>query len=243
MLFSKKTFAYVILALGLVGLIDSFFLVIEYFAALETGGAPTPCSPSSMVSCTKTVQGEWARLLGVPNPLFGMMWYGMATMYGLSRVLGSEFSRSMRMVIAVLGVLGLIFSYALYFGSVIWLRGVCPFCLLSTFSSSIIGLAFVLDDRTYTNAIVTNNLRKYVYALQIFFVAAYSIGLTAFLVYYMPMLVNPMEAVLHWSFPVIILLIVAMVAANVWVYKALQLPLPTSKKDEHSSLFKKLFRI
>lgn len=242
-MFTKRTIAYVIFACGLIGLIDSFFLVTEYFAALTSGGAPTPCSPSSMVSCTKTVQGEWAHLLGVSNPLFGMLWYGMFTMYGWARVTGSTFARPFRGTVAVLTILGLVFSYTLYLASVTVLRGVCPFCLLSTMLSSIVALAFVLDDRTYIDAIFTKATLPILYILQVFFLAAYSVGMIVFLVYYIPLLVEPIQAITHWSFPVIVLLIALMVVGNIWAYKGLQQPIPRSKKEEHSSLFKRLFRI
>lgn len=224
--YSKKNIALVLLVCGLVGLLDSFYLVTEYFAALTSNGAETPCSPNSMVSCTKTVQGGWANLLGVSNPLFGMLWYGMWLMYGASRYLGSSFSRQTRLAVGALCDLGLLFSFTLYIASVTVLRGVCPFCLLSTMLSVIAALAFTLDDRTYTDAIVTDKWRPYIYGFQVFSVTVYCLGLIVFFSYYLPMLVQPMEAITHWSFPVILVLIATMAVGNYWAYKGLQKEVP-----------------
>lgn len=219
----QRTTALIICIAGLVGLADSFFLVTEYFNALTSSGAPTPCSPSSLVNCTKTVQGEWAHLLGVSNPLFGMLWYGMFAFYGYARFNGSQFTTNVRYVVLLLTVLGIAFSYTLYGGSVLSLRGVCPFCLTSTLASTILLFGFIIDDRQYKDAIITNGYLPIIRILQAFSLSAFGIGLPVFLAINIPLLVEPSKALTHWSFPLMIFLIIGMWATNWWAYKGIQL--------------------
>lgn len=226
----QRKIALVLFLFGLLGLVDSFYLVTEYFAALASNGAPTPCSPSSLVNCTKTVQGSWAHLLGTSNPLFGMLWYGMFTMYGFLRLQGSTITRNARMGIGILTALGIVFSYTLYLGSVLVLRGVCPFCLTSTLTSTILLFAFILDDRLYTDALITNTYLPVVHVLQGIALLTYGVGLPLFLSINIPLLVQPLQAITHWSFPVMVVLIIGMWAANWLTWNTLHMPVPSQPK-------------
>lgn len=215
---SQRLTALILFVAGLIGLLDSFFLVTEYFHALTSSGAPTPCSPSSLVNCTKTVQGNWAHLLGVSNPLFGMLWYGMFAFYGYARFHGSQFTLNVRHVVLVLTAFGMVFSYTLYGASVLSLRGVCPFCLTSTLASTVLLFGFIIDDRYYKDAIFTDGLIPVIRLLQAISLGAFGIGLPIFLAINIPLLVQPVQALTHWSFPLMVLLIIGMWLANWWAY-------------------------
>lgn len=76
---------------ALVGMADSFFLVLEYIEAIVHPGQLTPCTVNSLVSCTLTVQGPWAHYVsGIPNPMWGMLWYSGAFAYGITLLTGSQ---------------------------------------------------------------------------------------------------------------------------------------------------------
>ncbi len=219
---STRLAAWIILIAGVIGTADSFYLVLQYLAAITTQGEPTPCSPSSIVNCTKTVQGVWGHLLAAPNPLFGMMWYSGWILYGAARVLGTEFSKPSRIFVGSILDLGLIFSYILYLASIFSLRGVCPFCLLSTTLSTLIALALCVDETSYRNTLLTPLTKKLIGLFQLFSVAVFVIGLPVFLGIFIPKLLNPVEALTHWSFPVMILLVLLMAATHVWAYRIMR---------------------
>lgn len=219
---AMRAAAWMILFAGILGTIDSLYLVLQYIAAIVTQGEPTPCSPSSIVNCTKTVQGVWGHLLAVPNPLFGMLWYSGWILYGAARLLGTDFSKKTRIFSGVILGLGLVFSYTLYLASILSLRGVCPFCLASTTLSTLIALAFFVDERSYRDTLLTPVVRRFVTAFQLFSVAVFVIGLPVFLAMFIPPLLNPMEALTHWSFPVMVLLILMMTAGHLWAFRMLR---------------------
>lgn len=219
---SVRIAAWILLIAGILGTIDSFYLVLQYMAAIATQGEPTPCSPSSIVNCTKTVQGMWGHLLIIPNPMTGMLWYSGWVLYGMSRVLGTEYSYKSRVFVGVVLLLGLLFSFTLYSASIFSLRGVCPFCLLSTTVSTLIALAFAVDELSYKKNLLTAPVRVLIASFQLLSVALFVIGLPVFLGIFIPQLLDPTEALTHWSFPVMILLVLVMAAGQTWAFLTLR---------------------
>lgn len=212
----------VLVTCALLGMIDSFYLVLEYIQVLLHPGEETPCTVNTLVSCTKTVQGSYAHYFpGIPNPMLGMLWYSGLLAYGAVRYLGADISRAGRMLTGVIILLGLAFSYRLYAASIFELRGVCPFCLLSTTLSTLIALAFIVDDRTYADAVVSNARRPFVYAFQIFSVALFVLYLPYFMIRGLTLIPEPLVALTHWSMPTIAILILIMAAAHITTYRAL----------------------
>jgi len=215
--------AWIIFIPALIGMIDASFLVLEYLAAILHPGELTPCSPNTLVSCTKTVQGEWAHYFpGIPNPMLGMLWYSAFSLYGLALVLGTSFSRSLRTVVWWVLVLGVLFSFRLYLASVIQLRGVCPFCLTSTVASALIAIGFVVNDAFSGSPALGTLLRKIFTLFQAFAIVSFGIGLPVFIGIFLPLLIDPWQAVFHWSFPVMTLLVIIMWWGNIWGYRTLR---------------------
>lgn len=220
---TSHSFAALVIAVcAFIGMVDSFYLVLQYIQVLLHPGEATPCTVNTLVSCTKTVQGTYAHYFpGIPNPLLGMLWYSGLVAYGMTRYLGSEFSKQARTFVGVIIILGLMLSYRLYLASVFELKGVCPFCLLSTVLSTLIVLAFAIDDRTHDDAVVGIITRRFVYAFQVFSIASFVLYLPYFIISGLLVLPDPMAAITHWSMPVIVLLIVLMAATHVIAFRTL----------------------
>lgn len=225
--FAKKSVptlpAAIIAVAATIGMIDSLYLVLEYLQVLMHPGEPTPCTVNSLVSCTLTVQGPWGHYLpGVPNPLFGMLWYSGVLAYGMTRFLGADFSKKARAFVGGVLLLGIAFSYRLYLASVLELGGVCPFCLTSTTVSTLIVLAFFVDDASYADRVLTKRSKKIVYLFQAFSSIAFVIGLPAFIASGLFWIPEPMEVVMHWSFPVMVALVLIMAIGHAWAFRSLR---------------------
>jgi uncharacterized membrane protein len=215
--------AAIIATAAVIGMVDSFFLVLEYIQVVLHPGEPTPCTVNTLVSCTLTVQGPYGHYFpGIPNPMWGMLWYAGFVAYGVARYLQSTFTRGARMFVGMILILGMMFSYRLYAASVLELHGVCPFCLISTTVSTLISLAFVVDDRTYGDPVVGTSLLKLFSAYQLCSVLAFVIGLPLFIATGLMTMINPMDAVTHWSFPVMALLVVIMALGHGWALQNLR---------------------
>lgn len=215
--------ALIICASAAVGMADSFFLVLEYIEAILHPGELTPCTVNSLVSCTLTVQGVWAHYIpGVPNPMWGMLWYSGFMAYGLTLLTGSQFTRRARQIVGIVLIAGLLFSYRLYFASIFQLGGVCPFCLTSTTGSTLIALAFIVEDLRHPDAVVRGIWKKLAYLFQAVSVIFFVFGLPIFIADGMQWIPNKMAAITHWSFPLMIALVVLMAAGHVWALKKLR---------------------
>ncbi len=215
--------ALIICVAAAVGLADSFFLVLEYMEAIIHPGQLTPCTVNSLVSCTLTVQGPWAHFVPtIPNPMWGMLWYAGFVGYGLTLAAGSQFTRRARAIIGVVLMAGLLFSYRLYFASIFELRGVCPFCLTSTTASTLIALSFIVEDLRHPDALVRGFWKKLVYAFQAVSVIFFVIGLPLFIARGLQWIPNKMAVVTHWSFPLMVGLVLVMAAGHVWAFKRLR---------------------
>lgn len=205
---------------ALIGMVDAFYLLLEFIQVLLHPGEPTPCTVNTIVSCTLTVQGKYGHYFpGIPNPMWGMLWYAGCLGYGVTRLFGSSFARPARMFVATVMTLGLIFSYRLYLASVLELGGVCPFCLISTTMSTLICLSFVVDDRTYADRLFGAKAMHGFRAFQVFSVLVFVIGLPLFLARGIGGLDNPIVALTHWSFPVMVAVILIMAGGHMWAYR------------------------
>lgn len=215
------------LAVAVVGMVDSFFLVLEYIQVLLHPGAPTPCTINTLVSCTKTVQGEWGHVFpGIPNPMMGMLWYSGLVSYATTRWLGATFSVQARRLVGLVITLGLVFSYVLYLASIFDLGGVCPFCLTSTTASTVVALMFALDDATYTQKILGQTGRKVIYTFQLFSGLFFVVGLPVFIAQGLRWIPDKSAVFLHWSFPVMVFLVIFLAVLHVATFRALRkLPL------------------
>ncbi len=214
---------FIIAIAGLIGVIDSFYLVMEYLDVLAHPGVVTPCTVNSLVSCTLTVQGIWGHYFpGIPNPMLGMLWYSGCLTYGAARALGTAFNKKTRQVVLAVLLLGLLFSYRLYLASILQLGGVCPFCLTSTTASTLILLSFFVDDATYGDRVLPRARLSAVVAFQVFSILVFVIGLPLFMVRGLLYIPNPLLVITHWSFPVIVGLVIIMAMGHVWAFKTLR---------------------
>lgn len=126
------------LAFGIVGLISAFVLTVEKFHVIENPNASLSCSFNLVLNCATVMQTWQASVFGFPNSLIGLMAYPIVifvAVLGLARV-----TLPKRMLVAanVCYALGALFAYWLFFQSVYVIQVLCPWCLVVTFSTTII---------------------------------------------------------------------------------------------------------
>ncbi len=222
--YRMRTLAPAIIAIAAsVGMIDAFYLLLEFIEVLLNPGEPTPCTVSSLVSCTLTVQGSFGHYFpGIPNPMWGMLWYAGCVCYGVTRLLGAQFTLKARAFVGSVLLLGMLFSYRLYLASVLELGGVCPFCLISTTASTLIFLAFAVDDSQYEERLLRKRAVIALRTFQVFSVIVFVLGLPLFIGRGLRWIPEPATAITHWSFPVMALLVIMMALGHFWTWKAMK---------------------
>lgn len=121
-----------------VGLLASLILSVEKLHLLENPNATLSCTVNVFLNCATVMNTPEASLLGFPNSFIGLMAYSVLLTVAIAYLFGAKLPRNF-MALAQLGVtVEIIFAYWLFFDSVFVIQVLCPFCLMVTFSSTMI---------------------------------------------------------------------------------------------------------
>jgi len=143
--FSKKSerrtntfiFGWMLLA-GVAALSAAFTLTIEKFYLYEEPNAILSCSFNLVLNCSTVMETWQASVFGFPNMVIGLMAFSVVVTVALAGLAGVKFPRWWLITANVGFLLGLIFSYWLFFQSVYAIQVLCPWCLVVTTATTII---------------------------------------------------------------------------------------------------------
>lgn len=128
----------VMLAFGIAGLISAFTLTVEKFHLLANPNAVLSCNFNLVLNCATVMQTWQASVFGFPNALIGMIGYPIVIAVAMAGLARAEFSRWFLLTAQFFYLLGAIFAYWLFFQSVYVIQVLCPWCLVVTFSTTMI---------------------------------------------------------------------------------------------------------
>jgi len=156
----------VVAVFATVGLVCSLILSIDKLQLAEHPTTQLPCSLNAFLNCTTVMNTPEASLLGFPNSFIGMMAYAALLTVAVAYLFGAKLPRNF-MALAQLGVaVEIIFAYWLFFDSVFAIKVLCPFCLMVTFSSTMIFAAItrynILERNLYLSGKTQHAFEKWV---------------------------------------------------------------------------------
>lgn len=126
------------LIFGLFGLLAAFVLTLDKFHLLENPDATLACSINLVLNCSAVMQTPQASVFGFPNMLIGLMAFPLVIMLAVAGLARVKFPRWF-MIAANSGIaLGALFAYWLFFQSLYVIQVLCPWCLVVTFSMTMI---------------------------------------------------------------------------------------------------------
>lgn len=126
------------LAAGIVALGAAFVLTLEKFHLYENPDAVLSCSINIVLNCSTVMQSWQSHVFGFPNMIIGLMAYAVVVTVAVVGLTGAKLPRWFWIAANVGFMLGLIFSYWLFFNSVYAIQVLCPWCLLVTASTTVI---------------------------------------------------------------------------------------------------------
>ena len=141
-----------IMALSVLGLIDSLYLTYLHHLVSEGGGCPTQNLPG--LDCGEVLASEQAELLGIPVAWFGVLGFIALFSLALDRYLNMDLERTRYNVILLplIGLSGSAFGGYLTYAEAFIIHQWCPFCLIA-FALTLGATFFAL--RTYGNELKT----------------------------------------------------------------------------------------
>lgn len=145
------TFGFMLLG-GIAALIAAFVLTLDKFKVLQDPNAVLSCSVNIVLNCS-TVMSRWqADAFGFPNMLIGLMAFPIITTIAALGLAGTKFPRWFLVASSIVLLLGMCFSYWLFFQSVYVIQVLCPWCLVVTTSTTVMFasyLHFNLKENTF----------------------------------------------------------------------------------------------
>ena len=126
------------LAFGIVGLLASFVLSIEEIHLLKQPDAVLSCSINLVLNCATVMHSWQASVFGFPNMLIGLMAYPVVITTAVVALAGGRLPRRYWIAAHICYGLGAIFAYWLFFNSLYDIQVLCPWCLIVTFSTTIL---------------------------------------------------------------------------------------------------------
>ena len=149
---------------GVLGLIASFVLSIEAWQLAANPDATFSCDINTVISCG-TVASKWqAHLLGFPNAYLGIFFETIVLVLSVSMLLGVRFPRLIMLGAQGLYTIGLFFALWLFSQSYFVIHALCPWCLLITFTTTLVWAGLTRINVRDGNLPSTPGLRRFVAA-------------------------------------------------------------------------------
>lgn len=126
------------LVFGTVGLISSFVLAVEEFHLIKNPNAVLSCSLNLVLNCSTVMKTWQASVFGFPNMFIGLMAFPIVITFAVVALTGARFPRWFLLGANSCYFLGAIFVYWLFFNSLYVIEVLCPWCLIVTFSTTIL---------------------------------------------------------------------------------------------------------
>lgn len=126
------------LAFGIVGLIASFVLAVEEFHLLKDPTTTLSCSFNLVLNCSTVMQTWQASVFGFPNMFIGLMAFPIVILVATLGLAKIKLPRWFYVWANIGYLLGVIFAYWLFLNSLYDIQVLCPWCLVVTFSTTIL---------------------------------------------------------------------------------------------------------
>ncbi len=126
------------LVFGLTGLAASFVLAVEEFILIQDPEAVLSCSLNSILNCASVMKTWQASVFGFPNMFIGLMGFSVVVTVAVAGLSGMKFPKAFMRAAHVSYLIGTLFAYWLFFNSLYAIQVLCPWCLIVTFSCTML---------------------------------------------------------------------------------------------------------
>lgn len=155
----KWTFG-TMLVFGITGLIASFTLSVEEFHLLKNPDTILSCSFNLVLNCAAVMKTWQASVFGFPNMLIGLMGFPLVIMIALLGLSYVKFPRWFLIGAQIGFVFWTLFAYWLFFNSVYAIQVLCPWCLVVTFSMTMLSATITHYNLKYNTFLLSQATNK-----------------------------------------------------------------------------------
>ncbi|MEU3608014.1 vitamin K epoxide reductase family protein [Streptomyces sp. NPDC035033] len=90
---ASRGLAWLLVITGAAGLLAAWVITLDKFKLLEDPNFVPGCSLNPIVSCGNIMKSEQASVFGFPNPMLGLVTYGMVIAIGVALLAGARYRR------------------------------------------------------------------------------------------------------------------------------------------------------
>ncbi|WP_229834071.1 vitamin K epoxide reductase family protein [Streptomyces xantholiticus] len=134
---ASRAFAWMLVTTGTAGLLAAWVITIDKFKLLEDPGFTPGCSLNPVVSCGNIMKSEQAVVFGFPNPMLGLVTYGMVIAIGMALLAGARYRRWFWLGLNAGTGFGVVFCTWLQYQSLYEINALCLWCSLAWVATTI----------------------------------------------------------------------------------------------------------
>jgi uncharacterized membrane protein len=126
-----RAFAWMLLVTAAAGLLASWVITLDKIKLAENPDFTPACSLNPVISCGSIMKSEQATAFGVPNPLIGLVAYGIVVCVGMSLLTRARFPRWYWLTFNAGTLFGVGFCTWLMYQSLYDIGALCLWCSLA----------------------------------------------------------------------------------------------------------------
>ena len=121
---------YLLLLGGIIGVLCAGILTVEKIHLLKNPGAQLACDLNPIIACGSVINTPQASAFGFPNPLIGLVGFGIVATVGAGLLAGAAFKRWFWLGLQAGVLFGVCFVAWLQFQSIYRIGALCPYCMV-----------------------------------------------------------------------------------------------------------------
>ncbi|MGW7417815.1 vitamin K epoxide reductase family protein [Streptomyces sp. NPDC054863] len=126
-----RAFSWLLIITGAAGLFASWIITIDKIKLLEDPNFTPGCSLNPVVACGNIMKSDQAAAFGFPNPMLGLVTYGMVIAIGVALLAGARYKRWYWLGLNAGTLFGVAFCSYLQYESLYTIRSLCLWCCLA----------------------------------------------------------------------------------------------------------------
>jgi uncharacterized membrane protein len=111
-------------------MVVAFWLTYDKIQVLKNPNYRPICDINPILSCGDIMNTKQSNLLGVPNPIFGLVGFSMLLTFGIVLASGAKLKKWLWQVINLGALAGFCFFVYLFSQAVFVIHAICPFCFV-----------------------------------------------------------------------------------------------------------------
>ncbi|WP_394435524.1 vitamin K epoxide reductase family protein [Streptomyces sp. SGAir0957] len=127
----SRALALLLVLTGAAGVLAAWVITLDKFKLLEDPNFTPGCSINPVISCGSIMKSDQASVFGFPNPMLGLVTYGIVICVGVSLLAGARFPRWYWLTFNAGCLFGVGFVTWLQFQSLYRINALCLWCCLA----------------------------------------------------------------------------------------------------------------